>query len=203
MSGKRFFVVTLATIFVGLFGLLTLTAVGCESESEEPTTIPTVSPTETNAAEVESRQIKAWLLQELVKYRSLLDVVEGVQENLTELLGRRITQKQALDDVLQRKGELSGILASLEEVPPPASTKYRADLEEIHTSLVDAVEAHITALDYFADYIGYVPSEGGMPSNLDEASKWLEAATAKVNEASSLSGPAIERTEKLLREISD
>lgn len=209
--------------FVALLGFLTTVAVGCDTESkEEPassatpevTAAVTVTPsTATSTAEAKPsptgteqstpQQIKEWLLQELVEYRVVDDVIEGVQEIVPELLGRKITRDQTFDDLQQRKENLSQILVRIQGTPPPPSVKYETDLENIHTSLVQALKGHIASLDSLADYLGHVPPEGGMPSDLVEATRDLEEATAKVEEAFALSGNAIDRAEEMLREISD
>jgi len=199
-------------------------AVGCGGESKEtprpetpevvattsstvlsPTAIPTMElePTSTQSSASSNQQVRMWLLQELLTYRPLDDLVEDVGAIPVNLLGRKITRDQALDDVMQKKAKLSEIAASLEEVPPPPSVKYSSDLEVIHNSLIGAVNGHIEALDSLIEYLDYIPLNGGMPSNLDEAGKCLGEATAKVTEAYDLSGTALDKAEKILLEVSD
>lgn len=209
---------------ITLLGILVLLLVGCGNGSkEEPTGTSTssptvaakttplfattstaqVNPTSSSVRESSRQQIKNWIIQVLLDYRSFLDVTENVGEIPIDLLGRKVTRDQALAIVQQKKEKLSEILSSLEESPPPPSAKYGTDLEEIHTSLAGAVRAVMASLESLTDYIGYVPSDGGMPSNLEEANKCLETATAKAEEASSLSDKGLAKAEKIALEVKD
>lgn len=132
----------------------------------------------------EKSEIGIWVARALSEayYHADKITTEEIADLIPKLLGAKITRDQAISNVEKMINELSVILVEIKSMYPPFSAMYESDLRQAHTLLIESLKARIASLECFIDYINCHPPNGGMPNDLEKASRHIKEASSKIGE---------------------